>query len=54
MGNAQRLSRLFKSGSARPVIVGAAVGAGVGLLTGPLLLATAIGGVVGAIVATKK
>lgn len=55
MSNSARFSRLFKSGSANPVAVGAACGAVVGLLTAaPVLLATAIGGVAGMVVASKK
>ena len=54
MSNSDRFSRLLKSGSAKPIIVGAAIGAGVGILTGPFLLATALGGAVGALIASKK
>ena len=45
--NTERMRRLWKSGGGRLVVVGAAAGAGAGLLVGSLALGIIIGGAAG-------
>lgn len=52
--NTERLKRVLKTRPGKTMVVGAAVGAGVGLLTGPVLFCAAVGLVAGAYLGKKS